>query len=271
MGRTLKTDIPGPDWRRSLERLRREGPEALFHPELERPRALVVEIGFGRGEFVARLAEEAPDCAFLAVETSRKRVIKMARRLAKTEIRNLRLVEAPGEQVVEALAEDSVDAFWVNFPDPWPKKRHARRRLVQPPLVEALARRLRPGGTLHLATDHVPYAEQMHEVLAGEPRLENLHSPAPWLPEEPGRQPTAYESEWRAEGRPLHFFLYRRTRAAAENAADPEPAPPRPAAGLPAPADAQPAPCGAADGAPARGRDGEPGDRSDEAWTPANR
>ena len=67
-----------------------------------------------------------------------------------------------------------------------------------------------PGGLLHLATDHVPYAEQMHEAQASEPRLENVHGRAAWTSHVPGRVRTGYEEEWRAEGRPLHFFEYRR-------------------------------------------------------------
>ena len=110
------------------------------------------------------------------------------------------------------LAPGTVDTFWINFPDPWPKKRHAKHRIVQPDFVHLLATRLRPGGTLHLATDDRAYAEQMDEVLSAEPLLENVLAPRHWTPEVPGRMHTGYEEEWRAEGRPLHFFEYRRTR-----------------------------------------------------------
>jgi tRNA (guanine-N7-)-methyltransferase len=134
----------------------------------------------------------------------------MARRLAKTEERNIRLIEARAEEVVrDALADASVEAFWINFPDPWPKKRHHRRRLLQPGLVAALARRLVPGGELQAATDHAGYAAQIDAVLAAEPLLENA-LPAPFVSEVPGRLRTAYEEMWRAEGRALHFFHYRR-------------------------------------------------------------
>ncbi|MGH0038101.1 MAG: tRNA (guanosine(46)-N7)-methyltransferase TrmB [Myxococcota bacterium] len=211
MGRTLKTDIPGTDWRRTLEQACEEGVLALFAPELDRPKGLVVEIGFGRGEFLVHLAERDPGQACLGIELSRKRVLKMARRLARMEHTNVRLIEGRGEEVAaEALPEGSVSEFWINFPDPWPKKRHARRRLVQPALIRTLATRLEPGGRLFLATDHVAYAEQMHAALASVELLENAYAPAPWLPEVSDRPRTAYELEWRAEGRPLHFFAYRR-------------------------------------------------------------
>lgn len=216
MARRLKHDIPGPDWRVGVDEVRTRGPGAIFAPDLGAGAPLVVELGFGRGEFLMELAAQAPGVAHVGVEVSHKRVLKMARRLARTALRNVRLVEARAEPVVrECLARGSVRAFWVNFPDPWPKKRHQRRRLLQPELVRDLALRLAPGGELHAATDHVEYAEAIDAVLAGEPLLQNFAAPAPWLPEVPGRKPTAYELEWRAEGRPLHFFEYRRRAEAA--------------------------------------------------------
>jgi tRNA (guanine-N7-)-methyltransferase len=172
---------------------------------------MVLEIGFGRGEFGIALARERPDIAYVGVELSAKRVHKQARRLAKDAIRNIRLVHGRGEDALAQLCEsDSLGAVWINFSDPWPKKRHHRRRLVQAPLVAAIADRLVPGGLLHVATDDVPYAEHIDAVLAAEPRLENAFTPARWLAEVPGRMQTAYEREWRAEGRPLHFWSFRR-------------------------------------------------------------
>lgn len=214
MGRTLKRDIQGPDWRRGIDEIREQGWEAVFAPELSPPLRLVVEIGFGRGEFIGSLLEEDEDSAFVGVELNYKRVMKMARRMAKRAHHNLRIVEGRGEVVVQELLQpESVTTFWINFPDPWPKKRHAKHRLVQAPFVRSLARRLVPGGVIYLATDDRPYAEQMDSVLAGESLLENLYAPAHWLPEVPGRRHTGYEAEWRAEGRPLHFFAYRRPSA----------------------------------------------------------
>lgn len=211
MTRTLKTDIPGPDRRVTIEDVSAKGWDALFAPELAAPIGpLVVEIGFGRGEFLRQLAAESPGVPHLGVELSWKRVLKMARRIAKAGDPNLRMICARGEDVMqEALADDSVRTFWINFSDPWPKARHHRRRLVQAPFVHQLAKRLLPGGALHVATDDVPYAEHIHEVLRNEPLLENALA-ASFLPEVPERPVTAYEAMWRAEGRPLHFFTYRR-------------------------------------------------------------
>jgi len=216
VSRTLKTDFLGPDRRVSIDEAREKGWEALFAPDLSSPPPLrlVVELGFGRGEFLRGLAAAAPEAAHVGIDRSHRRVLKLARRIARTEERNIRLIDARAEDLVQgALAEASVSCCWINFPDPWPKKRHQRRRLVQPDFVALLATRLVSGGELQLATDHVGYAEQIAAVLSAEPRLENALA-TPFVAEVPGRPCTAYEAMWRAEGRPLHFFSYRRRSTA---------------------------------------------------------
>ena len=130
MSRRLKFDIPGVDWRRDLKEVAEQSLADLFgvsgQPDL------VVEIGFGRGEFLLESARDQPNRCFLGIDLSYKRVLKFARRLALTEVTNIRLVEALAENVIEeALPAGGVSEFWVNFPDPWPKARHARRRLFQ--------------------------------------------------------------------------------------------------------------------------------------------
>lgn len=211
MPRRLKLDIPGPDRRVTPGDVLAKGWAELFAPDLAPPLRIVLELGFGRGEFLLDLAQRAPEVAHVGVEVSRKRVLKQARRLARSELKNVRLVHGTGEQTLADLfGPASLEAVWINFSDPWPKKRHHRRRLVQAPLVATVADRLVRGGLLHVATDDVPYAEHIEAVLAAEPRLENVFAPARWLADVPGRMPTAYELEWRAEGRPLHFFALRR-------------------------------------------------------------
>lgn len=211
MTRRLNYEIPGPDRRITPEDVADKGLAALFSPDVTPPLELVVEIGFGGGEFLMDLAEAAPQTAHLGVEVSGKRVLKLARRLAAGPLANVRLLRAPAEEVVEdLLGPEQVAAFWINFPDPWPKKRHRRRRLVQAPLVAILADRLVDGGALHVSTDHVDYAEQIDAVLAAEPTLINVFAPDRFVREVPGRLHTVYEREWRAAGRPLHFWQYLR-------------------------------------------------------------
>ena len=221
MPRRTKTEIPGPDRRVTADEIREKGWAALFAGDLAAPLRLVIEIGYGRGEFLLDQAAREPGTAFVGVERSRKRTLKMARRLARTELANVRLFEGSGEEVAaELLAPGEVSVFWINFSDPWPKKRHWKRRLVQPAFVRVLATRLAPGGRLEVATDDPSYAEWIDAVLAGEPFLENLNAPATHAREAAGRMPTAYEREWRAKGRIPYFWSYRRT---AGEAPDPEP------------------------------------------------
>lgn len=215
MTRRQKHDIPGIDWRVSVAEVRERGWPAIFGADVPKPLPLTLEIGFGRGEFLLAQAEAAPATPFVGIEVSGKRALKMARRLAKTPLHNVRLVEATAQEVfAEALPDASLDCVWINYPDPWPKKRHFKRRLIQPAFVALLVRRLTPGGRLRIATDHPGYAEWIHEVLSGTPELSNAYAPDAFRSEVPGRMATAYERAWRAEGRSLHYFEYVRRRAA---------------------------------------------------------
>lgn len=216
MSRKLKLDIPGRDFRIDVEAFpsppSMRSWEDVFAPDVTPPLGLVVDIGFGRGEFLIDAARKEPHRVFVGIERSYKRTLKMARRLARFDIANVRLVEAAAERaIVDFFPPESIAAAWINFPDPWPKARHARRRLVQPAFVGDLAARLAPGGVVHLATDDRDYAMQFAEVLAGESRLENVFAPDAFRSEFAGRIRTAYELEWLAQGRSFHYFTYRRT------------------------------------------------------------
>lgn len=211
MARTLKYDIPGVDWRRSLADAYEFGVHSLFEPEYASPYSLVVEIGFGRGEFLLEMAAKYPELAFLGVEVSWKRVLKMARKVARAELENVRLVAGRGEAILhDCLPEKSVSEIWVNFSDPWPKAAHAHRRIFQPEFIRRAAEVLEPGGVLHIATDDPSYSEQIGQVLAAEPQLVNHHAPAAFVRDVSGRIATSYEMDWRAGGRQMHFFDYGR-------------------------------------------------------------
>jgi len=211
MTRRIKTDIPGIDWRVSIDEAREQGFAKVFAGRVAHPLPLVVEIGFGRGEFLLEMAQRAPEQAFVGVEVSYKRALKMARRLAKLAIPNIAVVEGRAEEVLrDALADASVACFWLNFPDPWPKKRHARRRFVQPESLAWITRRLVPGGVVRVATDDPDYAEWIDERLAAVSELANCYAPERWRAAVEDRPATAYELEWRALGRSFHFFEYAR-------------------------------------------------------------
>ena len=115
------------------------------------------------------------------------------------------------DSFVFPFQDSSVATFWVNFPDPWPKRRHLGRRLIQREFLDLLVRKLVPRGNLEIATDHVAYARWIDARLRQTPGVENLLAPDPYLNEIPGRFCTAYESMWRSEGRVLHFWRYRRS------------------------------------------------------------
>jgi len=221
MSRTLKYDIPGEDPRVSLEEAAEKGWAGIFgtpSPGDDGPEDVpkrVLEIGFGRGEFLLEMAAAAPEVEFLGIEVSFKRTLKMARKVARAGLKRVRLIEAPAESAIQRVfARGELDAIWINFSDPWPKVRHGHRRVIRPDFAANAARVLAPGGHLYIATDDVPYAHQMNEVLTAETELENVYAPWPFLPEVPGRIQTSYEEQWRAEGRPMHFFAYRPRGAA---------------------------------------------------------
>ncbi|MET0211324.1 MAG: tRNA (guanosine(46)-N7)-methyltransferase TrmB [Burkholderiaceae bacterium] len=139
-----------------------------------RPAPTVLEIGFGMGEATAHIATLKPEINFLCCEVHEPGVGKLLKRCGEQGIANIRIVAHDAVDVLDHMLQPATLAgVHVFFPDPWHKKRHNKRRLLQPPLVRKLAERLAPGGYLHCATDWQPYAEQMREVLSAEPLLRN--------------------------------------------------------------------------------------------------
>jgi tRNA (guanine-N7-)-methyltransferase len=135
---------------------------------------LVVEIGFGMGTATAAIAETRPDVDFLGVEVHPPGVGALLKLIGERGLTNIRIVQDDAVDVLERMiAPRSLAGANIFFPDPWHKKRHHKRRLLQPLFVRLLASRLVPGGTLHCATDWQPYAEQMLAVLSAEPDLAN--------------------------------------------------------------------------------------------------
>ncbi len=139
-----------------------------------RPAPLGVEIGFGMGEALEQWALAQPDWNLLGIEIYPSGVGALLNRLEQAGFENVRVAVERAEVVLEErLAPSSVREFRVLFPDPWPKKRHHKRRLLQPAFISMLAHRLEPGGALYVATDWAPYAEWALENLSAEPLLVN--------------------------------------------------------------------------------------------------
>lgn len=136
---------------------------------------LIVEIGFGMGDSLADMAESAPDTNFLGIEVHRPGVGKLLNHIDQRGLNNIRIYCHDAVDILHnCLAEHSVDRVQIFFPDPWHKKKHHKRRLIQTPFVNLLKSRLKPGGIIHLATDWQHYAEHMMDVLSADPQLENL-------------------------------------------------------------------------------------------------
>ena len=133
---------------------------------------LVLEIGSGMGETTAHIAEANPETDYVAVEVHGPGVGSLLKKIEAAGLQNLRLIRHDAVQVLEKMiADGSLAGIHLFFPDPWPKKRHHKRRLVQPAFTALAARKLAPGGYIHAATDVPDYAEQMDTVFSAEPLL----------------------------------------------------------------------------------------------------
>ncbi|HMA09073.1 MAG TPA: tRNA (guanosine(46)-N7)-methyltransferase TrmB [Ramlibacter sp.] len=145
-----------------------------FAAVFQREAPTVLEIGFGMGEATAQIAALMADTNFLCCEVHEPGVGALLKRIAEQGLTNIRIVQHDAAEVLEHMVPAaSLDGVHVFFPDPWHKARHNKRRLIQAPLVQKLASRLKSGGHLHCATDWESYAVQMLEVLSAEPQLEN--------------------------------------------------------------------------------------------------
>ena len=174
------------------------------------PRTL--EIGFGNGEHLAALAAAHPERDYLGIEVHRPGVGHLLMLAATGNLTNLR---ASSHDAVEVLREQiepgALDEVLVLFPDPWHKKRHHKRRLIQPPFVELVASRLAAGGVLRLATDWEPYALQMLEVLdAARGTFANLSPTGDWVPRPDERAPTRFEKRGARLGHGVWDLAFRR-------------------------------------------------------------
>jgi tRNA (guanine-N7-)-methyltransferase len=174
-----------------------------------RPR--VLEIGFGDGATLVELARLRPDTDFLGVEVHPPGIGHCLLAMDAGGITNLRLIAHDAVEVLDRqLATASLDEVLLYFPDPWPKKRHHKRRIVQPSFAALVADRLKPGATFQLATDWEPYALQMLEVLDAEPRLVNAATGGRWIEDPAARRTTRFERRGRRLGHDVFDLEYRR-------------------------------------------------------------
>lgn len=176
-----------------------------------RPGPLVMEIGFGMGQSLVEMAAAQPDTNFIGVEVHRPGVGRLLHAMLEREVDNIRVYCDDAVAVLEScIGAGMLDGVQVFFPDPWHKKRHHKRRLIQPDFVDLLCRRLAPGGFLHLATDWENYAEQMMEVLSAESQLINTAGPGQFSPR-PGHRPlTKFEQRGQRLGHGVWDLFFRK-------------------------------------------------------------
>jgi tRNA (guanine-N7-)-methyltransferase len=172
----------------------------------------VAEIGFGNGEHLLALAASRPADEFLGIEVHRPGVGRLLLRLEERALGNVRVICRDAVEVLEHYLEGAcLDEILILFPDPWPKKRHHKRRLIQPPFVALLAQRLRTGGALRVATDWEPYAAEILATLSAEPRLRNVAAGAGFIPRPAERAPTRFERRGERLGHQVWDLEFRRT------------------------------------------------------------
>ncbi len=171
----------------------------------------VCEVGFGNGEALATLAHARRDVDFLGIEVHEPGIGHLLLAIEKTDLSNIRIARQDAVEVIaEWLPAASLDRLHLYFPDPWPKKRHHKRRIVQPAFLDLVARALKPGGILHMATDWGPYAERMLEVAGGSAAFRNVAGPGAYAPRPPERPETRFERRGRRLGHEVRDLLFQR-------------------------------------------------------------
>lgn len=172
---------------------------------------VTIEIGFGMGKATAIIAAQNPDRNYLGLEVHRAGVGRLLGEIEKLNLTNVRIVEYDAIAVLESMIPDeSVSAFHIFFPDPWPKKRHHKRRLVQRPRTDLLARKLAPGGYLYMVTDWEPYGEEAYLELSATPGLKSMYEG--FAPHQSWRPETRFEEKGKAANHEISEIMFRKTK-----------------------------------------------------------
>lgn len=187
------------------------GEQRDFATLFGRDAPLVVEIGFGNGEQLLHASSAEPDANFIGIEVHTPGVGRLMNGLAAQGLRNTRVYADDAVNVLrDEIAPNSLAEVRIYFPDPWPKARHNKRRLIQPDLVDLIASRLQNGGILHLATDWEAYADHMRDVLEANSHFTNIAAPGAAVDRPAWRIQTHFEQRGRKLGHGVWDFLYRR-------------------------------------------------------------
>lgn len=171
----------------------------------------ILEIGFGNGHSLARMAHESPDNDYLGIEVHRPGVGSLLLQIEELGLSNIRIICNDAVDVLQqCIPDQSLDRVQIFFPDPWHKKRHHKRRIVQPDFVTLIARKLKPGGLLHLATDWEDYAHHMFEVMKKASVFENTSKHGDFVERPDYRPITKFEQRGHKLGHGVWDLIYRR-------------------------------------------------------------
>jgi tRNA (guanine-N7-)-methyltransferase len=172
---------------------------------------LALEIGCGIGDFIAKTAADFPDRNFIAIDFYNKGCDKTCRRLDKQGITNVRVLRVEAREFITShIPEDSLSAVYINCPDPWPKKRHRKRRLVNSALVDFLKGYMKPGADFFFATDFEDYGEDVASFMPQQPGFQNMLLPDLSRHDLEGYHRSKYMLKFMAEGSRIHFVHYRK-------------------------------------------------------------
>ncbi len=182
-------------------------PNALF----ERSANIVLEIGFGNGASLITMANENPQYNYLGIEVHQPGIGQLLIGAQTLQLTNLRVICADAVEVLEhQLVDNCIDRMHIFFPDPWPKKRHRKRRLIQPNFIKLLTKKLKPGACLNLATDCEDYAQQMLTTVEADGHFVNLAGAGQFAPRPPDRPQTKFETRGQRLGHNVWDLLFKR-------------------------------------------------------------
>lgn len=180
-------------------------------------RPLKLEIGFGNGNFVMDMAVREPDINFIAIDFYHKGIRKVITQIDRLHLPNLRLAYGDAKERIPGIFRDGeLDEIYINFPDPWPKKRHHKRRLLKPAFIATLSRKLKMDGVLRIATDHEDYFQEMMEFLSAEDSLENRHPGLGYVTVRDDIPRTKYEKNFLNAGKPIFYMDFTKCAEVAE-------------------------------------------------------
>ena len=170
---------------------------------------LNLEIGFGNGSFLIEMAIQNPDINFIGMDFYHKGIRKTITRIGKLQLKNVRLAYGDARKRIPFLfREQDLQAIYINFPDPWPKKRHIKRRLIKPPFVNVLAEKLKASGKIFIATDSESYALEILDVFESELLLANAAVPSSFIPYRNGAPQSKYEKSFIKQDKKIFYMEF---------------------------------------------------------------